>query len=372
MKLLLAIKATALAGGGTERVVSQVSAALAERGHDVTLASFDRPGDPPFYTIHPSVRQRRLGIGDIGRGTGPGEAMKRIAALRRLALEIRPDVAVGFMHSSYIPLGLALVGTGIPLVASEHISYDHYRTRRFQAALLRLAPLVARAITVLSPSVRAGFPAAMRSRMTVVPNPVSVDVRQSADVVGNERPVKTLLAVGRLEDQKDHSTLIAAFARIAADFPDWRLRIVGEGVLRAQLEAQRRRLGLEDRVALPGAIRDVAAEYAAAQLFAMPSSYESFGLTTAEALGHGLPVIGFADCPGTNELIRDGVNGLLVAGPDRAAALADGLARLMASPELRAGLGAAGPASIEAFAPERVADIWEELLSRVASGRGPE
>ena len=94
MKLLLAIKATALAGGGTERVVSQVSAALAERGHDVSLASFDRPGEPPFYPIHPAVRQRRLGIGATGRGTGPSEALKRIAALRRLALELRPDVAV--------------------------------------------------------------------------------------------------------------------------------------------------------------------------------------------------------------------------------------------------------------------------------------
>ena len=370
MKLLLAIKATALAGGGTERVVSQVSAALAERGHDVILASFDPPADPPFYPIHPAVRQRRLGIGDIGRGTGPGEAVRRIASLRRLALELRPDVAVGFMHSSYIPLGLALVGTGIPLVASEHISYDHYRTRRLQAALLRLTPLIAKAITILSPAVRDGFPAAMRRRMTAVPNPVTVEVGQPADVAGDG--IRTLLAVGRLEAQKDHATLIAAFGRIAAEFPEWRLRIVGEGVLRSQLEAQVRRLGLEERIALPGATRDVAAEYAAAQLFAMPSSYESFGLTTAEALGHGLPVIGFAACPGTNELIRDGVNGLLVAGPDRVAALADGLTRLMGSPEFRVRLGAAGPASIEAFAPERVADIWERLLSRVASGLGPE
>jgi glycosyltransferase involved in cell wall biosynthesis len=370
MKLLLAIKATALAGGGTERVVSQVTAALAERGHDVTLVSFDQPGEPPFYPIHPAVRQHRLGIGNISRGTGLGEALRRIAALRRLALELRPDVAIGFMHSAYIPLGLALAGTGIPLVASEHISYDHYRTRRLQAALLRLTPLIAKAITVLSPAVRDGFPAAMRRRMTVVPNPVAVQVRQPADPAGE--PPRTLLAVGRLEEQKDHSTLIAAFAKIAGNFLDWRLRIVGEGVLRPQLEAQRRRLGLEDRVDLPGATRDVAAEYAAAQLFAMPSSYESFGLTTAEALAHGLPAIGFADCPGTNELIRDGVNGLLAAGPDRAAALADGLARLMGSSELRTRLGAAGPASIEAFAPERVADIWERLLSRVASGLGPE
>lgn len=369
MKLLFVIKAMALAGGGAERVLALVSGALARRGHEVALASFDRPAEAPFYPLDPAVRQLRLGIGDTGRGTGPALALRRIRALRRLGRELQPDVAIGFMHSSYIPLGLALLGTGVPVVGSEHISYDHYRTRPLQAALLRLAPRLTSAMTVLSPAVRDGFPGALRRHMTVVPNPVEIEVRRRADVVGGGR--KTLLAVGRLEAQKDHAVLIEAFARLADAFPDWRLRIVGEGALRPQLEAQARRLGIAGRVELPGATRDVEAEYAAAQLFAMPSAYESFGLTTAEALAHGLPVVGFADCPGTNELVGDGGNGLLVDGADRAAALAEGLGRLMASSDLRGRLGAAGPASIEAFAPERVADIWEGLLARIAA-RAPE
>jgi glycosyltransferase involved in cell wall biosynthesis len=64
--------------------------------------------------------------------------------------------------------------------------------------------------------------------------------------------------------------------------------------------------------------------------------------------------------------VKDGVNGLLVEGQDRAAALAQGLADLMRSPAQRQRLGAAGPASIADFAPERVADQWEKLLSRIA------
>src|SRR5690606_20900851 len=84
-------------------------------------------------------------------------------------------------------------------------------------------------------------------------------------------------------------------------------------------------------------------------------------------LSHALPVVGFADCPGTNELVRDGVNGVLVTGPDRTAALAKALSDLMACAPLRARLGAEGPASVEAFAPERIADIWEALLARIAA-----
>ncbi len=370
MKLLFVIKTLELPGGGAERVLAEVTAALAQRGHEVAILSFDPPGGAPFYALHPAVRRMVQGIGDIRSGTEAGEAVRRVAAMRRLAKEERPDVAIGFMHSAYIPLGLALLGSAIPVVASEHIAYDHYRTRPLQAALLRLTPLLARTVTVISPAIRNGFPAMLRRRMAVIPNPVGMQGRGSADPAGEAGSTKTLLSVGRLEEQKNHRTLIDAFARIAPDFPDWRLRIVGEGSLRGSLEAQLRRLGLDDRVSLPGATSDVGQDYAKAQLFAMPSSYESFGLATAEALSHGLPVVGFTDCPGTNELVQDGVNGILVAGPDRAAALAEGLAGLMASPERRRRLGAAGPASIDQFAPERVADQWEKLLIATAGRSG--
>ena len=368
MKLLFVIKTLVVPGGGAERVVAEISGALARRGHDVALASFDRPGETPFYQLDPAVRWLPLGVGHARRGTSPAEALRRAAALRRLTRGMDLDVAVGFMHSAFIPLGLALLGTGVPMLASEHIAYDHYRTRPLQAALLRLTPFLARAITIISPRIRQGFPGSIRRRMVVVPNPVSVSPGRPADVAGDGRPFRTLLAVGRLEAQKDHSTLIDAFAKIAADFPDWRLRIVGEGSLRGPLEAQVGRLGLDDRVSLPGAIGTIGEEYELAQIFAMPSTYESFGLTTAEALGHGLPVVGFADCPGTNELVRDRVNGRLVAGPDRVAALAQGLSELMGSAHLRRDYSSAAPSSIRDFAPERIVDQWEGLLEAIAAG----
>jgi len=370
MRLLFAIKTLALPGGGTERVLADLTSALVQRGHAMTVLSFDRAGVEPFYSFDRTVRRVSLGIGEVGRGTRANEALRRVLALRRLAREIKPEVAVGFMHSAYIPLGLGLLGSGVPVIASEHIAYDHYRTRPLQAALLRLAPTLSRAITVISPAIRDGFPLSLRRRMVVMPNPVSAQDRRPADVSGAGRPQKTLLAVGRLEAQKDHRTLIGAFARVAPDFPDWRLRIVGEGTLRGELEAQVGRLGLDGRVALPGATTRIDDEYVAAQLFAMPSSYESFGLTTAEALSHGLPVVGFADCPGTNELVRDDGNGLLVDGADREASLAEGLSALMGAPERRERLAAAAPASIEGFALARIVGLWEELLARTAGASG--
>lgn len=284
-------------------------------------------------------------------------------SVRRLVLKEKPDVTIGFMHSVYIPQGIALLGTGVPLIASEHISFDHYRTRHLQGALLRLIPLLARAVTIPSDRVRRSFPSSLRRRMTVIANPVTMAGAERANVAGHGR--MTLLCVGRMTEQKDHAVLITAFGLIADSFPDWKLKIIGEGRLRTSLENQVAALGLEGRVELLGATPDIGREYRQAQLFAMPSRYESFGLVTAEALAYGLPVVGFADCAGTNELIENGVNGLLVSGVDRAAALAEGLTRLMRSPELRIRLGETAPESVSSYRLDKIVDAWESLLQAV-------
>jgi glycosyltransferase involved in cell wall biosynthesis len=287
--------------------------------------------------------------------------------LRQLSNSMRPDVAIGFMHSAYIPLSLAVAGLRLPVVGSEHIVFDHYKARPKEAFLLRATHRLLSALTVTSEPVRSSFPAAVRKQMTVIRNPVVIPDQAGADVIGRPDRRKRLLSVGRLDQQKDFATLIEAFARIAPAVHDWDLRIIGEGALRPSLERQIKEAGLGGRISLPGATADIAREYASAQLFVLPSRYESFGLVTAEALACGLPAIGFRDCPGTNEMILHGRNGLLVAGEDRAAALADGLHELMMSPDMRQQLGAEGPASVAQFSPDVAIAKWEQFLTRVKS-----
>lgn len=362
MKLLFLIKTLSLPGGGAERVLASVTGELAKRGHQVTVLSFDSSSSTDFYPINPQVKRIRIDIGTPDRRSGIRETMRRIFALRRIAKELRPDVAIGFMHSAFVPLSMALIGTRMPMLASEHIVFDHYRNRLLQGWLLRLAALLSDRITVISEAVRQTYPAVVARRMAVVTNPVTAPLGR-ADVVGG--PSKVLLSVGRLEAQKDHASLIGAFGRVTADFPEWHLRIIGEGELRPDLEAQIKMAGLGDRISLPGATQSIEHEYLQVQLFVIPSSYESFGLVTAEALAHGLPAIGFADCPGTSELIRDGINGVLAQGSDRVAALADTLRTLMGSADLRRRLGDAAPATVRHFAIESIADRWEAILNSI-------
>jgi len=371
MKILFCIKAMNNPGGGAERVLALVANGLQARGHQVHILTFEKSGGRSFYPIAPGIERLDLGIGSTtGRASVIG-TVRRVIALRRLVTAAAPDVVVGFMHSMFIPLGLALWRSGIPMVASEHIVPAHYDTRPLERALLRLTPWLAVRMTCVSDSVKRLYPRRIRAIMQSVPNPVSVSPSEPADVAATGRTRKTLLAVGRLDPQKDPETLIRAFAAVADDGPDWTLRIVGDGQMRPDLDRLITRLGLGNRVSLPGTIQDIGAEYRAAQLFVAPSRYESFGLTTAEALAHGLPAVGFADCPGTNDLIRDGENGLLVEGQgDRVAALATALKALMGDVAYRSRLAPDTPGVPASHQSDAVLDAWERLLLDVTTDSG--
>jgi len=354
LKLLFLVKELSGHPGGAEKVLSVVGSELVARGHDVAIASCDPTNSTDFHPLDPAVRRHRLN----------GPWLRQMGVARALLQQEAPDVAIGVMCSAYVPLAVAGMGTGIPLVASEHTAWAYYQSHPSHRMMLRATVDRFAAMTITSERIRHQYPERIRRRMTVIPNLVAPTTgREDSGPEGR----KVLLAVGNLREEKGHAILIAAFASIADRHPDWALRILGEGSERPSLERQVRAFGLGERVELPGTLPDVWSEYACADLFVMPSYFESFGLATAEALSVGLPAIGFADCSGTNELIADDKNGLLVGGPDRVKALAEGLERLMSSDELRQRLGKAGPSSVESYSVESATDAWERLLEQVAA-----
>ncbi len=366
MNLVFAIKKLAGAAGGAERVLCTIASELASRGHNITILTFDHPGGSPFYPLDTRVMRLDLGIGNSAGTARSVETLHRIWAARRAILSLRADVVIGFMHSMFVPLSFALVGTGIPVLGSEHIVPDHYRERRKEFFLVLASALFLKKITVLSATIRLRYPYLLRRKMVVVPNPVVAAI--SPPKTDEIRTGSTLLTVGRLDLQKDQATLIKAFARLAANYPAWTLRIVGEGNLRGSLSKMIDSFGLAQRIILVGVTPRIDTEYGRADVFALPSRYESFGLATAEAMSYGLPVIGFSDCPGTNELIRPGETGVLVdPGYDRVASMAEALATLMADPAMRQRLGDAARRSIDwKFSAEYVSGLWEDILTSLA------
>lgn len=165
-----------------------------------------------------------------------------------------------------------------------------------------------------------------------------------------------VLAAGRLHRQKDFALLLRAFARLPADRPE-RLVILGEGPQRAALEALRERLGLRQRVDLPGWVADPAAWMARAALFVLSSAHEGLPSVLVEAMACGCPVVS-TDCPsGPRDILDHGRLGPLVA-PGDAAALAQAMQARLQAPRDSATLRAAALRFAEAA---RVADYRRVL-----------
>jgi glycosyltransferase involved in cell wall biosynthesis len=172
----------------------------------------------------------------------------------------------------------------------------------------------------------------------------------------------TIAFAGRLTAQKSLSRALEAVG--AAD--GVRLVIAGDGPDRAPLEAEARRLGLEDRVSFlgPQPRERVVELFRAADATILTSSWENFPHTLVEALAVGTPVLAM-EAGGVGEVVQDGVNGLLVPAGDTSA-LADAVRRYFADDELRKRLRARAAASVDAYAPARIFGELEATLVRVA------
>lgn len=170
------------------------------------------------------------------------------------------------------------------------------RTRQLVQAVKPLERLV-----VLTEADKAAWEKAGCTNVTVIPNPCSLDGQK---VSIKSAKSKTILAVGRLHEQKGFDLLLQAWKPIEKTYSDWSLRIVGEGPKRAELEAQIESQSLK-RVVLAGATNNVLDEYEAASIFVLSSRYEGFSLVLAEAMWCGTPCVSF-DCPhGPAELLAD-------------------------------------------------------------------
>jgi glycosyltransferase involved in cell wall biosynthesis len=356
MKILFAIKGLHKNIGGAERVLTVIANHLAERGHDVSVQSFDREKEPSFYPLSDKVRLMPLGIGVTDKKADIFTALHRMCAFREVVIKERPDIVVAFMHSMFVPAAMALIGTGIKIVGSEHIVPQHYKNRPLEFFLFKCSAPFLSAITVISDVIKTSYPTLLRRKMHTIPNPVHMLEQPK------RAPEKLVLNVGRLVDQKDQSTLIEAFSLIAKDYPDWSLMIVGKGPLKNALQDKIENSGLTERITIVPEANDIDSFYSRAGIFALSSKYESFGLATAEAMAFGVPCVGFANCPGTNELIIHNENGLLANGDDRARSFADCLSKLISEPETGIRLGRKAQETVQRYSPEKIAGQWEVFL----------
>lgn len=352
-----------LSSGGAERVISRMGNYWAKKGWEITLLTFDDGSEPPFYQLEERIDRRPLGL--AAYSTNPIAGMKNniasIQGLRKAIIESKPDVVISFMERTNVIALLAIRGLKIPILVSERNDPAMLSPGRMWEILRRWTYPSAERVVVQTQRAGNYFATKLQDRIVVMPNPVIMPPIETATVPPQLLGARSAIAVGRLVPQKGFDLLLQAFSLLKDRYPEWHLTILGEGELRPQLASLRQELGLDDRVHLPGRVKNPHEFLQQADIFIMSSRFEGFPNALCEAMVCGLPVIS-TDCPnGPREIIRDGVDGLLVPSED-IAALAAAMERLMSDPHQRTSLAAAAPELAQRFSLEKVMLMWESLV----------
>jgi glycosyltransferase involved in cell wall biosynthesis len=341
-------------GNGHVHVAVDLACVQADAGHQVVFATARGSFDD-------LLRSHGVQVVDIPEAGGAKGAAQAATALLALTRRFRPNVLHAHMMSS-AAIGFAVSKvTGVPLLTTMHNSFEKH------SMLMRLGKVV---VTVSEAERRLLLSRGYRPKKVVtVVNGADGSPREAVDAeVGIDDLAKPcVMTLCGLHPRKAVHDVIAAFAKLAPEFPDWHLNIVGWGAERERLEALAVELGLRDRAHFLGSTPKPRPILEQADIFASASLADPCPLAVAEARGAGCAIVA-SSVGGVPEVLEHGKAGQLVP-PSDPAAMAEAFRRLMADPEVLAEWRTRAKQGAEYFTVERMANDYARVyrsLSRSA------
>ena len=308
--------------------------------------------------------------------------------LKAELMRIRPDITISMLRREIN--FLTKISDGSKKIGELHVNRANYRNFETNDSngLKRLfarywmKSLVGRLkqldqLVVLTDKSKASWPEL--SNVTVIPDPIPIypppiPLPKGVGIeVKSEKCAKRVVTIGRYAYQKGYDLLLQAWAEVEPQITqiftesgseEWILEIYGQGD-QTDFRQLMTELGIDtDRCHLNGPVEDVVKVYQDSSIFVLSSRFEGFGLVLVEAMACGLPVVSF-DCPaGPDEIITDGVDGLLVPSGD-VHTLAEKLMNLMSDKDLRERLGQQARQTVQRYDMEVLANQWTTLFEKV-------
>lgn len=367
--------------GGVERVVSFKASYFAEQqGYDVTIIVTEGRGRACFFPLSDRVKviNFELGFEALWQASFVKKIFLYLSKQRQFKkrlkgelMRIRPDITISMLRREIN--FLTDIPDGSKKVGELHVNRSNYRNfeandsnvlKRFFAKLWmrNLVKKLSRLdqLVVLTDKSKASWPEL--SNVSVIPDPITIEVK--SEEVKSEKCSKRVVTIGRYAYQKGYDLLLQAWAEVEKQYPDWTLDIYGQGDQTSYRQLMGD-LGIDvHRCHLNGPVEDVVKVYQNSSVFVLSSRFEGFGLVLVEAMACGLPVVSF-DCPaGPDEIITDGLDGLLVPSGD-VHALAEKLIAMMANENLRKRLGEQARQSARRYEMASIANQWTALFEKV-------
>ncbi|MBA3922659.1 MAG: glycosyltransferase family 4 protein [Nostocaceae cyanobacterium] len=366
MHLVLVI--SSLSCGGAERSMILLAEGFMKQGYKVSVVTIAGI-ETDFYQLPDGAHRLALNVAKKSPSLIHSlfNNFYRLRVLKQAICSLEPDIVISFLDINNILTLIALINTNFTIFVSEQNNPQMHAIGRFWKILRRLSYPLATKVVSSSQGVDDYFDWLSKTKRAVIYNPLTAvnDNQTQIDLIKSiDFSKKWIVAMGRLTYQKGFDILLTAFHKIANKYPDWQLLILGEGELRSDLENEIKNLDLTERVMLPGRIDNPFPLLRLSKLFVLSSRFEGFGNVLIEAMACGLPVIS-TDCPsGPKEIIREGIDGILVPNED-VSSLAIAIDCLISDEAKRQNLAAHAPEGAERFSLEKTIKIWENLFDEV-------
>ncbi len=346
--------------GGAQRVVSLLAERLSSlSGYQVDIVTMAEEEKLSFFPLPPSVRVTPLKIAGASSGffAGVYANILRIWKLRHALNRLDPDCIVTFQTETNCISLLSMIGSGIPVIISERSDpYVHPEARIWRLIRRIVYPLAKGAVFQTAHAARF-FEGVVKNKVVIF-NPVSAGSAGTARV-----PVcPYILGVGRLSPEKGFGALIAAHAIVRKTCPELNLVLVGEGPERKVLECRAVQLGTKESVFMVGAQGDLAAYYASAEVFVLPSRYEGLPNALLEAMVHGCAVVSTPMFAAAPEIITHGKDGL-IAADGSPVALAKEMLSIYENKNLKSELSAQAKISATRFESKKIVGEWIDFIN---------
>ncbi len=345
-----------LGQGGAERVASNLLNSLTNRGCETSVILVSRR--MVSYHLDERVRVKCLDCDSDNALPFLKRFRIRLNKIKAAVKELSPDVVISFMSETNIDVCFALFNSKIPIIVSERNDPAIDPASRIKQWLRKIAYLKPKGFVFQTPDAQNYFSKRIRNKSKIILNPLSDSL---PDPIGEKE--KRIVAVGRLNKQKNFPLLLNAFEVFSKEHSEYVLEIYGEGVLKEELVQIIKEKDLQEKVFLKGFCKDVHQKIASAGMFLMTSDFEGMPNALIEAMALGLTCIS-TDCPcgGPRMLIQNKTNGLLVPIKDTSA-LIDAMDYIAANPSEAKKMGQNAVKVREITNVEKIVDAWVEMIN---------
>jgi len=356
MKIHLII--SSLRSGGAERVVSILANSFVKNNHDISIITFSE-GDK--YELDKRIKRyqlhKNLPVFNYVLCRGFINLTTFYAKKNN-----RPDIICSHINR----MGLVTIPIakwyGIKIISSEHTNHTFEKKTLDKLFTWNVLYKMAETITVLT-SYDLDFFKRKNSNTVVMPNPNSFTPIKKQ----NSHREKTIIAIGDLDryDIKGFDNLIEIAAHLKNKFPDWKVKIVGDGNSGKKfLENLIHKNKLGNFVELLGYRDDIKDLLRQSAIFILTSRYEGLPMALMEATTQGTACISYDCISGPSDILTHNKNGFLIENQNKAKML-ESLTKLMNDESLRLQLGSNAIAASSNFSTERIAEKWEKLFEEI-------